>query len=172
MQLLRQRRAVVQHNMKTIIYISSVFCIAFLFGCKTTYDIKSENKNYEKAEKLFDSYFNENGSAFLYSVGTIGPKYVWTYADQKIILISIDISGKTGEKQIENIQDWTKESESTFNKIYCPMVLDGDILKIKFKNNKGDLFDQSLIYEFDCLKSKDHQVIKNTIEGMTILKIK
>ena len=56
--------------------------------------MKSENKNYEKAEKLFDSYFNENGSAFLYSVGTIGPKYVWTYADQKIILISKVSSGR------------------------------------------------------------------------------
>lgn len=158
--------------MKISTYISLVGCLVLLIGCKTTYNMKSENKNYEKAEKLFDSYFNENRNAFLYSVGTIGPKYVWTYDDQKITLTTIDISGKKKEKQLDNIQDWTGKSKTTFNEIDCPMVLDGDVLKIKFKNNKGDLFDQSLIYEFECLESKNQEVIKNTITGMKILKIK
>jgi hypothetical protein len=135
--------------------------------------MKSENKNYQKAEKLFDNYFNEYHNAFLFSFGTIGPKYVWTHIDnQKIILTSIDISGKREEKQIDNIQDWTDNAKTNFNDLECPMILDGDVFKIKFKNNEGALFDQSLIYEFECLEKQNQEVIKNTITEMKVLKIK
>ena len=153
-----------------ILFILPLF---FIFGCGSTFNMKSENRNYEKAEQIFEDNFSKNGNAFLYSVGTIGPKYIWTHTDnEKIDLTVIDLSGKVQRKQISGQGNWTASAETKFEDLECPFVLDGDVLKIKFRNDEGRIFDQSLIHDFECLAEESQEVVKKTVEDMRFLKIK
>ena len=153
--------------------ISLGICFLLTLGCMNTFNMNSEAKNYEKAEKLFDIYFSKNNNAFLFSSGTVGPKYVWTHLEnQKIKLMIIDLKGHKEEQQINDIQNWTLNEISSFTEPDCPFILDGDLLKIRFKNNDGNTFDQTLIHEFECLKMQKQKVIKKAISEMNTLKIK
>ena len=155
------------------IRILFVLPLFFIFGCQSTFNMKSENKNFEKADQIFQDNFSKNGNAFLYSLGTIGPKYIWTHTDSnKIDLTIIDLSGKVQSKQINGQEDWTALAETKFEDLGCPYVLDGDVLKIKFRNDKGKIYDQSLIHDFECLNQQSQEVINRTVEEMRFLKIK
>lgn len=160
---------IIKNKINNVLFI----LLTFLFGCKSTFNIKSESKNFKKAEKIFENKFDKNGNAFFYSIGTIGYKYIWTYSTQGTIdLTTVDLSGNIKQKEINSSENWTTSALTDFQGIQCFEVLDGNILKIKFKNDKNELFNQFLIYEFECLSKQNYPIIKQTIKDMKMLNIR
>lgn len=147
--------------------------LLFLVGCKSLVNQKSEAKNYKKAESIFEGYYAKNGNAFLYSVGTIGYKYIWTHSDgQKIDLTVIDLSGKIERKQVTGQENWTASTPTNFEELECPLILDGGMFNLKFKNREGNILNQSLLHKFECLEGQTQEVIKLMVKDLKLLSIK
>ncbi len=160
--------------MKRSKIISSIIVfLILLLGCKSAFNMKSEHKNLKKADQIFETNFSKNGNAFYYSIGTIGYKYIWTYSQRGTIdLTTIDLSGNIEQKGLNYSENWTTSADTDFEKLKCLEVLDGDVLKIKFKNGKNEIFNQFLIYDFKCLSEQNNPIIKHLIQDMKLLKIK
>ncbi|TXK47441.1 hypothetical protein FVR03_09600 [Pontibacter qinzhouensis] len=134
--------------------------------------MESDSRNFRKGEKLFAKYYEENGNAFMYSVGTVGYKYIWTITSSEIIMTSIDLKGKTDTLRVKSIGNWTQHSGVNFEEPNCSMVLDGDVLILKFKNEEGQELEKSLINEIDCLEKSNSPILVSVLNDMKSLKIK
>jgi hypothetical protein len=158
---------------KIRIEILFTLCLLLLVGCRSTFNMKSESKNFKTAQKIFDDNYSKNGNAFLYSVGTIGNKYIWTHSgNKKIDLVIIDLSGKVERKQFTNQENWTSSIQNELKELECLSVLDGDILKIKFMNDQGKIFEQSLIHKFECLSKQKDDLIYQIVKEIKLLGIR
>lgn len=158
---------------KNRIKILFTLCFLLLVGCRSISNMKSESKNFKTAEKIFDDNYNKNGNAFLYSVGTIGYKYIWTHSDnEKIDLTIIDLSGKLERKQLINQENWTSSIQNELKELECLTVLDSDVLNIKFMNDQGKKIEQSLIHKFECLSKQNDALIYQIVKEIKLLGIK
>ena len=148
-----------------------ICCTSAIIGCNSNFNIKTELNNYKKAENIFENYYNKNGNAFLYSIGTIGNKYIWSYFDnERVELTIVKLTGKKEIKEIINVKNWTNIIESNIENLPCPLVLDGDIIKFKFRNLKNKVFENTLAQDFECLEK--NKEIENIIKDIEMLKIK
>ncbi len=147
--------------------------VLLLVGCKTTINMKTEKQNGKKAERIFTANFAKNGNAFLYSVGTIGVKYIWTHLnDKELLLTVVNLNGKVEKKQINFKGDWLASTNLSIPKVDCPIIIDGSVLKIKIKNQKGEMLDETLLYEFVCLSDHKEGILGHLLNEMDQIKIR
>lgn len=134
-------------------------------------NMQTNNKNNKKAEFIFNDYFKKNNNSFFLSVGTIGPKYIWTISSESLTLSHIDLYGKKNTITLKTKNNWIQTANLIFQDPNCPLIIDSDVLKFKIKNQKGEIIDKSLIYDMDCLSESQNDLIMLIFADMKTLKI-
>jgi len=105
-------------------------------------------------------------------VGTIGYKYIWSHTTKHTIVLKIiDMSGKHKSIQYVEVTNWIGEPDTSSLKVNCPIILDGGILEIKFRYNSDSLFEETVFYDYDCLKEQESELINNILNDMRLMKI-
>lgn len=125
--------------------------------------MKLENRNFRKAEKIYERKFKSNHNSFLLSFGTIGNKYVWSFTQDYCETYKIPIKGWTKRNKIRHDSNWENLKEKSPPEIDCYVELDGDILMHKMRIG-DEIVEESFLYSYDCLKQVNDKYFKIIID--------
>lgn len=60
---------------------------------------------------------------------------------------------------------------STSLDVNCPIVIDGDLLELKFETASGHVVEETILGEYECLKNEKSEAIQHILNDMKLMKI-
>lgn len=155
-----------------ILFIATILII-LTTQCKIQkLTLRKENKNFQTAKIIYNKYFKTNKNAFLFSIGTVGPKYIWTIHADSIELTFINTNGHKTISVFKTINNWTLNNNLEYKEPDCLLELDGDVQMFKITKQNGSIIDKSLAYQTDCLEKSNDELFKAIFNDMKTMKIR